>query len=729
MNMSAVWAAVSLISGDVASLPLVLYKTDGKKKERYTAHPLYRILHDAPNPEMSSITWRRTVQAHALTWGGGISEIERSKGGGVAHLWPITPDRVMAERQAGRLQYRISNPNGPDTTLAAEDALHIPGLGFDGISGYSVIGKARESIGLGMAAERFGATFYGNGSTFGGVFQHPLKMSDTARKNFKDALDHQHKGVDRAHKWLVVEEGMTYTRLGIPPNDAQFLETRQFQIAEIARWFNVPPHKIGDLSNATFSNIEHQSLDYYRTTLIHWLETWEQEINRKLISPLERNQQFVEHVTEGILRGDSAGRAALQTAEFQIGGLTPNETRALSNRDPITGGDTVFVPLNMIPLDRVDEWIDAQIKEKTAPPPPSAPPAAGGDREALTVLEKAVEELAQSKRQAEQRAEDLSAALAAMTESREAEIAARLELSKQLEQAEAAYRVAFDEELAKRTHVQELLDGAQVALAQEQAERALVEHGIGERDIAVTALVADLTGRDGQIAELTAERDVLLGHRVVLGEGLDLARADMLTAKAEAESAHTVAAEAAQRAAEAEAVKVAAEQRAEAAERDKAIAEQAQVAAHELVERRRLAEVKRMTDVVSAHRALMVDVLGRMVRREVEKARRHQATPQKLKAWAETFYRDETDLWVESLEPVLRAHMAWLQSDKDVTAEARAIVEAHFAQSRQQLADVLAVEDHAPVFERMLQRWETKRPEEVADQMVREAVAYVHEYR
>ena len=244
------------------------------------------------------------------------------------------------------------------------------------LTGYSVIGKARESIGLGAAAERFGGTFFGNGSSFGGVFEHPGTMTPNAQKSFAEAINSRHQGVDRAHKFLVVEEGMKYQRLGIPPNDAQFLETRQFQVTEIARWFGLPPHKLGDLTRATFSNIEQQAIDYYTGSLVTWLTAWEQELEAKLIAPSERGIQVIEHVVEGLLRGDAQSRATHYAQTFQVGGITPNEIRALENRNPIDGGDRSFVPLNMIPVDRLDEWIDAQIAAKLAPRPQQGTPGA-----------------------------------------------------------------------------------------------------------------------------------------------------------------------------------------------------------------------------------------------------------------------------------------------------------------------------------------------------------------
>ena len=374
---SAVWAAVTLISSQVGNLPCILYKKDGRNKDRYESHPLYRLVHDRPNPEMSAFTMRETMQAHLLTWGNAYAEIERNGSGRPVALWPITPDRVAPYRRTedSILQYRVTQLGGGQIILSAADMVHIPGLGYDGVCGYSVIAKARESLGLGIATERFGGTFFGNGSTFGGVISYPgPKPTELAEKNYREAIETKHMGVDKAHKFLALYNGASYSRLGIPPNDAQFLETRTFQIDEVARWFNLPPHKLKELMRSTNNNIEHQNLEYYIDCLAPWLERWEQELNEKLISPLERNTQEIEFIADGLLRGDVSARGEFHSKQFNTASITPNEIRALENRNPLEGGDRAFVPLNMIPLDRIDDWIDATLAAKKPAPAPAAPP-------------------------------------------------------------------------------------------------------------------------------------------------------------------------------------------------------------------------------------------------------------------------------------------------------------------------------------------------------------------
>jgi HK97 family phage portal protein len=487
LSYSAVWAAVHLIASQVGNLPLVLFKKDGEGKVRYEAHPLYRLLHDRPNPEMSSMVMRETMQAHVLTYGNAYAEIERDNGNRPIALWPITPDRVHQVRdRIGQLRYRVSQIGGGEVLLDPMDTLHVPGLGFDGLTGYGVIDKMKESIGLGLAAERFGGTFFGNGSTFGGVFEHPGKLSDGARKNFIDSVNAKHQGVDKAHRFIVVEEGMKYSRFGVDPDHAQFLETRLFQIDEVARWLNVPPHKLKNLLRSTNNNIEHQNLEYYIDCLSTWCNRWEQEYEYKLIASSERNQQSIEHIVEGLLRGDVASRGEWHSKQFNTAAITPNEIRKSENRNPLKGGDRAFVPLNMIPLDRVDDWIDAEIKAKTAPKP-TPPPLDGNTSDPppakrIADLEDA---LAVSRRltQAAEDAKDLAAATVAQV------------------------RVDLDE---TRAHIGRL----DTQFTQDQAEIARLMGAVGdltaketEARQQVTTLTAAYASTASQIVALTADRD------------------------------------------------------------------------------------------------------------------------------------------------------------------------------------------------------------------------------
>jgi HK97 family phage portal protein len=375
LNLSAVWAAVTVISGTVASLPLILYKRlQNGGRERFLSHPLYKILHDAPNPEMTSMVFRELLQSHVLLWGNAYAEIQRDASDRPAALWPITPDRVTPERnQRDEVVYRVTGVRGADVIVPARDILHIPGLGWDGLRGYSVISKARESLGLSKAAENFGAQFFGNGAVAGGVAMHPGQLSKTASENIERSIREQIGGAKR-FSTLVLEEGMRWEKATIPPDDAQFLETRKFQITEIARWFNLPPHKLRDLERATYSNIEHQGIDFV-IDLRLWLVRIEQECNRKLIRPLESGLQYVEHLVDGLLRGDTTTRFNAYAVARNWGWMSADDVRERENLNPLPNGagQVYLVPANMIPADRVDDVIDAQVRPPAPPVAPEAP--------------------------------------------------------------------------------------------------------------------------------------------------------------------------------------------------------------------------------------------------------------------------------------------------------------------------------------------------------------------
>jgi HK97 family phage portal protein len=365
MNYAAVWCAVQCIAGDLASLPLHLYQRVGDDgKRRMTQHPVYYLLHDRPNPMMTSSALRETIQAHVLLWGNGYLEIDRSGGGEVEALWPRMPWMVSAEPSlyaergpVGSRYYRVTDPDGRQRPVAAGNMVHIPGLGGDGIFGYSVIRKARETIGLGLEAERFGAEFFGHATVASGVYTHPGRLSREGREALRNDLEQfrqQRLGT------ILLEEGTTWTQTTIPPDDAQFLQTRLFQVLEICRWFNLPPQKLKDLSRATYTNAEQQQLDYVQSCLMRWLVRWEMELGAKLIRPAERRQQFVQFTVDGILRGDFKTRYDGFAVGKQWGFLSTNDIRRLENMDPVEGGDMYLMPTNMWPVDRVDELVGAQ---------------------------------------------------------------------------------------------------------------------------------------------------------------------------------------------------------------------------------------------------------------------------------------------------------------------------------------------------------------------------------
>lgn len=342
MNSTAVFACVRILAETVASLPLPVYKRlrEGGK-ERDPTHPLYGVLHDQANEEMTSFTWRETIMGHVLTWGNAYSEIEWGNNGHVRALWPLRPDKTWPERneRTKKLEYYTILSDGTVAKLPPERILHLKGLGFDGLVGYSPIRMAREAIGLSLATEEFGARFFGNGAQPGGIVTYPGKLSDEAYERYKNDVRDEHTGLSKSHRLMVLEEGLEYHQVGIPPEDAQFLETRKFQLNEIARIFRVPPHMIGDLERSTNNNIEHQSIEFVIHTIRPWLVRWEQEMRSKLlITPRDLRRFLIEFLVEGLLRGDIKSRSEALQLQRQNGIINADEWRELENMNPQPDG-------------------------------------------------------------------------------------------------------------------------------------------------------------------------------------------------------------------------------------------------------------------------------------------------------------------------------------------------------------------------------------------------------
>ncbi len=360
MQMTAVYSCVRILSEAVASLPLHVYQyNDSGGKEKALDHPLYFLLHDEPNPEMTSFVFRETLMTHLLLWGNAYAQIIRNGKGEVIALYPLMPDRMTVDRdEKGQLYYKYQKNSddaptmeGSTVYLDASDVLHIPGLGFDGLVGYSPIAMAKNAIGLAIAAEEYGSKFYANGAAPSGVLEHPGTIKDPSK--VRESWTQTFGGSANANKVAVLEEGMKYTPISISPNEAQFLETRKFQINEIARIFRVPPHMVGDLEKSSFSNIEQQSLEFVKYTLDPWVIRWEQSLYRALLSEEEKKTIFFKFNVEGLLRGDYASRMNGYATARQNGWMSANDIRGLENLDRIPeelGGDLYLVNGNMMPL-------------------------------------------------------------------------------------------------------------------------------------------------------------------------------------------------------------------------------------------------------------------------------------------------------------------------------------------------------------------------------------------
>ena len=360
MQMTAVYSCVRILAEAIAGLPLHLYKyTENGGKEKAIDHPLYLLLHDEPNPEMSSFVFRETLMTHLLLWGNAYAQIIRNGKGEVVALYPLMPNKMSVDRnEKGHLYYSYNRTEdeaptmkGSTVILRPEDVLHVPGLGFDGLVGYSPIAMAKNAIGLAIATEEYGAKWFANGAAPSGVLEHPGTIKDPSR--VRDAWQSQFGGSSNSGKIAVLEEGMKYTPITIAPEQAQFLETRKFQINEIARIFRVPPHMVGDLEKSSFSNIEQQSLEFVKYTLDPWVVRWEQSIMRRLLSPEEKRSYYVKFNLEGLLRGDYQSRMNGYAIGRQNGWMSANDIRELENLDRIPaeeGGDLYLINGNMLPL-------------------------------------------------------------------------------------------------------------------------------------------------------------------------------------------------------------------------------------------------------------------------------------------------------------------------------------------------------------------------------------------
>lgn len=360
MQTTAVYACVRILAESIAGLPLHLYEYRGNGKERVPGHPLYFLLHDSPNPEMTSFIFRETAMIHLLLWGNSYAQILRDGRGRVMGLYPLLPNRMSVGRdESGEIVYTYtpmseSNPHlkgQRQITLRREDVLHIPGLGFDGLVGYSPIAMAKNAIGIALATEEYGAAFFKNGARPGGVLEHPGVLKDPSK--LRESWHAVYGGTMNTGRIAVLEEGVKYQQIAIPPEEAQFLETRKFQIDEIARLYRVPPHMIGDLEKSSFNNIEQQSLEFVKYTLNPWVVRWEQSLQKALLTDKERKEYFIRFKVDGLLRGDYKSRMEGYAIGRQNGWLSANDIRSLEDMNPIEaeeGGDLYLINGNMTKL-------------------------------------------------------------------------------------------------------------------------------------------------------------------------------------------------------------------------------------------------------------------------------------------------------------------------------------------------------------------------------------------
>lgn len=346
MKVSTVFACVNLISSVVASLPLVLYKQTGERKEPATSHYLYGKLHDEPNSEQTSYQYREMIQAHIALRGNGYAYKEKNGWGRIVNLWPLNPSRMTVKRDQGNLVYEYMYDFDQQKGIRKidkykpEDIWHIPALSTDGVMGLSPVTCAREAIGLAMAGENFGAQFFGNKPVPGLIVTHPRTLKEDAKKYLSSSI--QEFSQDRRHKVMVLEEGMEAKDIGITNEDSQFLESRAFQVEDICRFFNVPPFLVHHQRDkaSTFASSQQVSLNAVIFCFQPWLIRWEQSANRALLTPEERKEgYFFKFTLQALMRGDHKTRAEYYAIGRQWGYLSANDCRSLEDMNPIEGGD------------------------------------------------------------------------------------------------------------------------------------------------------------------------------------------------------------------------------------------------------------------------------------------------------------------------------------------------------------------------------------------------------
>ena len=363
MGITAVWACVRVLSETLASLPLFLYKRLEKGKEKAIEHPIYKLLHVRPNSEQTPFAFKETLMCHLVLQGNCYAQKIRNKGGGIAELWPLNPEKMKVTRNAaGLLDYEYKkNETSTPLHLTREQVFHVPGLGYDGIKGYSVLEIAKQSFGMSIASQRYGAEFFQNGAVPSGIIEHPHHLKDdAAKKRFKESWGDAHKDWGKKHSIGILEDGSTYKAISISPEHAQWLETRRFELNEVCRWFRMQPHLVGDLTRSTNNNIEHQGIEFVVYTMRPWLVRWEQCVALQLLNERDQGIYFAEFLVDALLRGDMRARAEAYRTFREIGVFSANDICELENRNPVEGGDKRYVPMNWIDMNAEPEPIAEQ---------------------------------------------------------------------------------------------------------------------------------------------------------------------------------------------------------------------------------------------------------------------------------------------------------------------------------------------------------------------------------
>jgi len=371
LTLAEWWACVSVISRTIAALPWHVYQKTGAGREPVDGTVSW-LLNNRPNPEMSAFSFREVLMSHVLNWGNAYAEIERDMAGRVMSLWPLPPDRVEPKRTAaGALVYEVRAEGGQAYLLQPESVFHLHGMGFDGIVGYSPVRMAARSIGVGIAQDTFAGAFYQNGTQMGATVELPANMSAAQIKDTEAYYNEAHGGPAKAFRVKVAAAGTKVHAMGMPLNDAQFIESRAFTVTMAARWLGVPPHKIADLSRSTNNNIEHQGIEFVTDAIVPWATRLEQEANAKLFGARAQGHIYTRLNVNGLMRGDAKSRAEFYRTMTQIGAMSINEVRALEEMNGIgPDGDQYLVQLNQTTLDKLVNAPEPQPAAAPALAPP-----------------------------------------------------------------------------------------------------------------------------------------------------------------------------------------------------------------------------------------------------------------------------------------------------------------------------------------------------------------------
>lgn len=352
LRFSAVWACVRIISNTVAMPPFGVYRKDANgDRFPFPDHPTHFLIHNEPNENMGSFTWRQTMQSHATLKGNGYSIIHRDGSYRPVSLELISnPDTVEPFKYEGRIYYKVE---GIDRPYTSDEIFHIKGLGFDGLKGKSVISIARQSIGAALAAQEYGGRVFQSGAGKRLALMHEKTLNDTTKKNLRESWKSTYGGINNSQEVAILEAGVKAVEIGMNPEDAQFIATKEFSVNDVARWFGLVMDLLATDKNPTYGSAEQRAIDFIKYTMNPWYITWEEESNRKLFRTSEKKDTYTKFNVNGLLRGDAAARANYYKDLFYIGALSRDEIRALEERNKVADGDKYYLQTNMAPAEQV----------------------------------------------------------------------------------------------------------------------------------------------------------------------------------------------------------------------------------------------------------------------------------------------------------------------------------------------------------------------------------------